>query len=397
MYKQSLIQNKIVKVIDIKSWSQMHCTKMTVLDINRKVYVQEPNIVAEDDTLYSFPYGEAELPEVYLAKLHNVTVIEGSDLVMTDTQTALYDEIALDKEGKYELREGIVALIHERNTEKGEVTLTYRKSFRRLPKRAIHFCKDYSYNYFHWIIEALPRMWIVEQFKELDALPLLVDSHLKSQQIESLRILTENKREIIPLQLGQGYKIKHLFYPSGLSYVHNNYDHPFAHDKDLLVSPLAVSYLRNRFLPIINAEQNHVQGQSKKIYLSRKKLSQGQRLLNTDEIEIMLLEKGFDIIHPELLSFTDQIRLFSQAEIIVGASGSAFANLVFAKENCKVFILHCNNRFTPYLFDMIANSVNCSVCNVIGKEQLVEGDHDHSAVHNPFVVNIKTLALALDH
>lgn len=394
IYNLSLIQRKVLKVVDIKSWSHNHHSQISFIDINRKMYVSSPDIISSDNKSYQFVSGEAELPEIYLAKLQDVIVIEGSDLVIADNNSALYDEIALDKENRYGLRIGMVPLIKNRNIESGKVLLEYQKNLKKLPKQAIHFCKDYSYNYFHWLIECLPRMWIIEQFSELDSLPLLVDSQLHNQQLESLELITQNQREFIRLQPGQGYAIDNLIYPSSLSYMHNNYDHPIAYEKDVLISPIAIQYLRNKFLSIINMEENGESGHSKKIFLSRKKLGGQGRLLNTEEIETMLADEGFDIIYPELLSFKDQVRIFSRAEVIVGAAGSALANIVFVPANCKVFVLSTNNRFNPYLFNMIASSVNCKLCHVIGEEQITK--LDCGSVHNAFKINTNIIKSAFD-
>ena len=50
-------------------------------------------------------------------------------------------------------------------------------------------------------------------------------------------------------------------------------------------------------------------------------------------------EKGFELVATELLSFKEQVRLFSEADIIVGPSGAAFANIIFCQPGTKVIPL----------------------------------------------------------
>lgn len=66
-----------------------------------------------------------------------------------------------------------------------------------------------------------------------------------------------------------------------------------------------------------------------RVFISR----QGQerrKILNFDEMMDVLSTFGFEAIRPEELSIEDQIRLFDQAETIVGASGSGLASIVFS-------------------------------------------------------------------
>lgn len=72
----------------------------------------------------------------------------------------------------------------------------------------------------------------------------------------------------------------------------------------------------------------------KKIYVSRK-LNYGFRpkyrpLINEDEVERLLVKKGFEILYPESLSFSQQMVEFGSAGLIVGPSGSGMLNAVFA-------------------------------------------------------------------
>ena len=51
---------------------------------------------------------------------------------------------------------------------------------------------------------------------------------------------------------------------------------------------------------------------------------------------IYLKKKGFAILKVGKLNFFEQIHLFQNAKIIIGAHGAAFANLIFCKPNTKV-------------------------------------------------------------
>ena len=77
-----------------------------------------------------------------------------------------------------------------------------------------------------------------------------------------------------------------------------------------------------------------------KIYVSRS-LSSSSRpdyrvLENEPEIEDMARSAGYLIVHPETLSFQQQIATFSRARRILGPSGSGMTNIAFASPESKV-------------------------------------------------------------
>ena len=50
----------------------------------------------------------------------------------------------------------------------------------------------------------------------------------------------------------------------------------------------------------------------------------------------LLINHGFTIILAEELSFTEQVAIFSNAEIIMGLHGAGLVNMLFMKKNCCV-------------------------------------------------------------
>ena len=85
----------------------------------------------------------------------------------------------------------------------------------------------------------------------------------------------------------------------------------------------------------------------KKIFVSRAKATQ-RKILNEDILYDGLKARGFSIIEPGEFSFTKQIELFSQAEIVVGPHGMGIANAAFS--NKLKFLLEIMNS------DYIRNS-----------------------------------------
>jgi capsular polysaccharide biosynthesis protein len=99
---------------------------------------------------------------------------------------------------------------------------------------------------------------------------------------------------------------------------------------------------RRKFKDILRESQSLVLPADgpKRIYVSRS-LSALARpdyrvMRNQQEIERWLSSRGFTIIYPEILSFAAQMRIFYNAQYIVGPSGSGMFNILFAESPRKV-------------------------------------------------------------
>lgn len=79
----------------------------------------------------------------------------------------------------------------------------------------------------------------------------------------------------------------------------------------------------------------------KMIYLSRSRLQKNKRKIDNEHVlETRLSKRGFKIIHMQELPISEQIKLVSHAEVIVGFSGSAMHSLLFSNIDTKAIILY---------------------------------------------------------
>jgi hypothetical protein len=92
--------------------------------------------------------------------------------------------------------------------------------------------------------------------------------------------------------------------------------------------------LRQRF---VSVSQQNRKTFGERIYIRRKS---GHRLIEGEDRLIEHLKLvNFNIIDLTLLDFQDQVRIFQNAEILIGAAGAAWANLIFAQRNIRVLSL----------------------------------------------------------
>ncbi|MBY0533598.1 MAG: glycosyltransferase family 61 protein, partial [Rickettsiaceae bacterium] len=125
-----------------------------------------------------------------------------------------------------------------------------------------------------------------------------------------------------------------------------------------------------------------------------RKNSDYRQLHNSNEIEDILVEKGFEIIFPEHLSFFAQVQLFSQAKLIIGQSGAGMANFIFAPKDCKILMMMSDASQTNlHLFGALTQALGLNLEYIIGKSIVVRKKY---SIHADFHIDIKLLIDFLD-
>jgi capsular polysaccharide biosynthesis protein len=88
---------------------------------------------------------------------------------------------------------------------------------------------------------------------------------------------------------------------------------------------------------------------SRKNYQNARGKGKGRHIINEDELFLQLRKLGFERYAPEELPIPDQIELFYDAEMVVGAHGSALTNILFS-EGIKVLELNPVRAVHPYFY-----------------------------------------------
>jgi hypothetical protein len=352
--------------------------QITFLNASQTIQITKPKVINPDFRVSSRYETTAFLPDTYVAKLENVLVFGGTDLILMDDKQALYDELARKNKKTYEIKSPIIKKI-----SRIDATLNYNNQYIEKIKNGVHFLKDHSINYFHWLVECLPRLLLIDQISEAKNFPLLIDTNLAPQQLDALKLINESKRKLIPLIRGNCYSVNKLYYPSQLSVIHDNLHSPIGYSEDIVYSPLALTFVRNFFLKKLDLQKP---AGFRKIYISRKGSSY-RNITNEKEIEQLMVSNGFEIVFPEKLTFATQVKLFSQAKAIVGQSGAGMANLLFAPENCKTLIFMSDDKQTNlHMFHALCEAVGLKMQYLLGKSR------KNYSIHSHFKIDLKLLA-----
>ena len=292
-------------------------------------------------------------PEIYVAKISKGNIIGRCGAIWVKGK-CLLDIVAQDKENRVDYIAYPVCYQY-----RGRLYYRYKyKLHKNKIKKGIFLCCVAPFNYYHFLIETLSRIICMEEIVEDKEIPLLVDEMIFSypQMEEALGKINKYHRPVIKINSEELYEVEELIYPSMNTWFPVNVKTGMRnHAKDFLISGSALINLRDAFLREVCLEEEEcVWG--KKIYLSRRK-SEFSRLINEEKIESLFRASGFDIVYPEEMSFQEQIKLFTNAEMVAGVSGGAFANIIFCGEGTLIIcIIPQECQF--YLYSTMAYFLN---------------------------------------
>ncbi|MBP3041454.1 glycosyltransferase family 61 protein [Bacillaceae bacterium Marseille-Q3522] len=200
-----------------------------------------------------------------------------------------------------------------------------------------------SNNYFHWMLEALARIHLIEQSKiKIDK--YIINHHSLPFQLETLEAWGISDDRIIVPHHHFHLKAKQLVVPS---YVN-------------LPNIWSCKYVREFLLNRVRIKKNK---QYKRIYITRKNR---RKVTNEKEILHVLHKYGFKSISPESMSVQEQLEVFYSAEIVIAAHGAGLANLVFCQPGTRVIELFAPSYIEPHYW-LISRLMDLDYRFIIGK------------------------------
>jgi len=277
-------------------------------------------------------------PSPYLAEFSEVMMLPGSSLIIDRSGRAFDDELDFAVR-QFRTRPKRPDLL---TTADGQLLVRFRESSLPIIDRGIHLCKEHDGNYFHWMVEILPRLFMIERLVEDKSIPLLVSDALNPNLYDLLRLVAHPDRPILRLDPSRLCRVRHLTYPSDVSRILDIYEGESGYD----TAYLAVELIKRTVQQVKRALIASVGSRRRRLYLRRG--SKYRLLLNDRELEERLAAIGFELLDLNGLSIVAQVELFSQAEIVVGPMGAAVANIVWCPEGTPVVVLDSDHPALPF-------------------------------------------------
>lgn len=218
-------------------------------------------------------------------------------------------------------------------------------------------------NYFHWIFDILPKLIILEKVMDLKEIDYFYAPEIKQWQLDTLSVFNINKDRLI-----NSNKLRHIQADEIIGCTHPWYNKGYILEEACKIPEWIYYEINKRYINYKNKFNCN-----SKFYIDRRESKYNHcQIINDVQIKNFLKFNGFSIYKVGSLNFFEQIHLFNNAKIIVGAHGAAFANLIFCKKNTKVIDIIPENH--PNTVDIAISKFKELDFHLIKTKQLLEKD-----------------------
>ena len=187
-----------------------------------------------------------------------------------------------------------------------------------------------SFNYYHWLIEILPKVQALPKIDPKNTLPLLVSERVETipSFMEAIKALCPD-RKLVFLAEGVTHFVNRIWVISPfVSAPFNLRDDNRFLVKDFLTRREALQFVGQGLVKKFETQPSRYP----RVFLAR---PGGRRNYNQEAVIEAIRPFGFIPIFMEKHTLQEQIDLFANAECIVGPTGAAWANLCFAKPGTR--------------------------------------------------------------
>ena len=191
-------------------------------------------------------------------------------------------------------------------------------------------------NWYHWLIEILPTIMLMQNLPtDYDHYPLLVPEEIlaRSPFRETLDLFI-GTRPVIGLDRDTTYHVGEMVViPPPVSGPFNMHDHQWPVPQDYVNNIGVMQQFRTQTLDRLGVTYDG--NGLKRLFLARPPRA---RSYNQYDILEVARAKGFEIMHPERLSFREQVQIMYNADFVAGPTGAAWANSVFMRPGTQSLI-----------------------------------------------------------
>lgn len=176
--------------------------------------------------------------------------------------------------------------------------------------------------YYHWICEALPRLWAVKE--ELSEYVLLLPKNYTGFQAETLN--TFSFKDILLYQDNIIFKARDLLVPENPAKLYEP-------------DPHICSAIRKYYQGLVGNDLLEKFFVGERIYITRKNAA-NRKVANEDVIEKVLNKYNFKIVAFEKCSFIEQLAVMYKVKYLISIHGAGLTNMHFMKEGGSVLELY---------------------------------------------------------
>lgn len=212
--------------------------------------------------------------------------------------------------------------------ENGVTRLPIPADVQAFERAAVFLAWGGTFNYGHFVLDCLPSLVALDEQGLLERYPPIAPP-LKAWQ-----------RDLIAMAIGKPVReVKADLVRLGAAVHATSMDHYLHGPGDLLART------RARILAAAPAPRTS----GRRLYFSRRGHSM-RVMVNEAVLEAALRARGFQIVRPERLRAADQIQMMREAQVVVGPTGAAMANALFAPAGARIVEIQPQNFTSQWVW-----------------------------------------------
>lgn len=313
----------VVDFNSIEHVPQRYCTNKIIFDRQRSVLSYLPRNIGEA-ALTSEHSGS----NITFYRLKKILIPGNSNFFLTpDKKQIFYEKIHRDDRAIY--------LYNDENIQFHSNFLAKIKNFpvKKHKVDAVFFGGTFTGNYYHFLIEILSKTEFLYKIPDYEKMKVVLDISIRDN--ENLKALADFfliGMEYVFVDNKYYHKFETLWYISSPnSSIPNVIEGTKFESEFTKISPDSIKYLRNVCLRNFDQQKVKISTASKVFIARRSEL----RKYNESELLEVANKYGFKAVYFEDLNIHEQIFIIQNADLLIGPSGAAWTNLLFAKEGSK--------------------------------------------------------------
>ena len=236
------------------------------------------------------------------------------------------------------------------------VTNHFLRKRRKIETPVLWITDYWSKGYFHWLTDALTRLFVVRD--RLDQMTLLLPWEFERQDFVQSSLKVFGVRNVEFIKRDEVVECRSLLMPTHTA--------PSGHFRDEVIQDV-----RRTLLSAFGDSSSKDQ----RIYISRR-LAGRRRIINEDELTPVLKKFGFEMVCAEELSFEQQVKLTSRARYFVSNHGAGLTNMLFMREGGSVLELRHESDYVNNCYFILASALGFEYYY-----QLCKGEKDLADPH----------------
>jgi capsular polysaccharide biosynthesis protein len=211
-----------------------------------------------------------------------------------------------------------------------------------------------AYNYYHWMFDVLPRIAILRRSKV--AFSSIFASRRLPFQVRALQMAEIDLAQVIDADSQDNVlcEVDQLIVPSLPGEIG-------------VPTQFSVDWLRDTFASCLADI-----APARRFYVTRNDAGL-RRVLNETAVVAAIGRFGFELVNLSRLSLDDQVRLFSEADIVTGPHGAGLSNPAFMSDTSRGVI-----EFMPATYDHRCIEVICGLRRIAYERLTLPSDGGHS-------------------